>query len=130
MISCTDTSCTNQVGLTNRLLLRTELPRHINATSFTPPYYPYEARIHRIGWCSEDIVMCNSEETQFIEVDFGAEVIVEAIAILRVGGSCVKKYYVQYAGSDGEFYCATEKLSNSTVRTYVCYVHVEIAITS
>ena len=71
--------------------------------------------------------MCNSEETQFIEVDFGAEVIVEAIAILRVGGSCVKKYYIQYAGSDGEFYCATERSSNGTVRTYICYVHVEIA---
>ena len=54
-------------------------------------------------------------ESQFIEVDFGAEVIVEAIAIIRVGGSCVMQYYVQYAGSDREFHCATEKSSNNTV---------------
>ena len=102
----------------NRLLLHTELQRHITATSHTPPYYPHEARISRIGWCSDDIAKGNSNESQFIEVDFGAEVIVEAVAILRVGGSCVKKYYVQYAGSDGAFYCATENSSKSIV----CYV--------
>ena len=62
----------------NRLLLHTELHRHINATSHTPPYYPHEARISRIGWCSDDIAKGNSNESQFIEVDFGAEVIVEA----------------------------------------------------
>ena len=101
------------------MLLRTELHRHINATSYTPPYYPYEARILRIGWCSEDVAMCDNKESQFIEVDFGDEVIVEAIAILRVGGSCVKQFHVQYAGSDGKFYCATEKSSNSTVRMHV-----------
>ena len=67
------------------------------------------------GWCSDDIAKGNSAESQFIKVDFGDEVIIEAIAILRVGGSCVKKYYVQYAGTDEEFHCATEKLSNSTV---------------
>ena len=102
--------------------MRPELPNHIIATSHTPPYYPHEARISRIGWCSDDIAKGNSNESQFIEVDFGAEVIVEAIAVLRVGGSCVKKYYVQYAGSDREFYCATERSSNSTVRYVICGV--------
>ena len=106
------------MGLINRLFLRSDLHlhnKHISATSFTPSYYPNKARISEIGWCSNGTAMHNSKESQFIEVDFGAEVIVEAIAILSVGGSCVKKYYVQYAGSDGEFYCATEKSSNNTV---------------
>ena len=69
----------------------------------------------RIGWCPDDMAMRNSAGSQFIEVDFGAEVIVEAIAIPMAGGSCVKQYHVQYAGSDREFHCATEKSSNSTV---------------
>jgi len=105
----------NRVGLINRLL-RTglELNKHINASSFVQPYFPFEARIPRIGWCSRDVA-CNNTESHFIEVDFGAEVIVEAVAVLRVGGSCVKQYYVQYAGSDRVYYCASEKPSNSTV---------------
>ena len=100
----------------DRLLFRTEIHRHFNATSFVSPYYPYEGRIPRIGWCSNDLEACNNIEGQYIEVDFGDEVIVEAVAVLRAGGSCVKQYYVQYAGSDGEFHCASERTSNSTVR--------------
>ena len=101
----------------NRLLLRTELEsgKHINATSFAEPYFPFEARVPRIGWCSDDFTVCNNTERQFIEVDFGAEVIVEAVSILRVGGSCVKQYSVQYARSDREFHCVSEKSSNNTV---------------
>ena len=102
-------------ALINRLLFRQELGKHINATSFVSPYFLYEARIPRIGWCSNDLVECSFKEGQFIEVDFGAEVIIEAVAVLRVGGSCVKQYYVKYAGADEEFHCAADKSSNSTV---------------
>ena len=108
------------------MLLHSDLQhnKHITATSFTPPYYPNKAIISEIGWCSDDT------ESQYIEVDFGAEVIVEAIAILRVGGSCVQKYYVQYARSDEEFHCATEKSSNNTVIIYklATYIYIYICV--
>ena len=54
-------TCANRVSLFDRLPLRTELHRHFNATSFVPPYYPYEARIPRIGCCSNDLEACSSD---------------------------------------------------------------------
>ena len=91
------------------------LDRYINATSFIPPYLPSEARTSGMGWCSDDLA-CNNTSSQFIEVDFGAEVIIEAVAILRAGGGFVTHYSVEYAGSDRDYHCISEQTTNESVR--------------
>ena len=101
--------------LLERLLIPSGLDRYITATSFNPPYSPSEARTSGIGWCSDDLT-CNSAERQFIEVDFGAEVIIEAVAILRAGGGYVTHYSVEYARSDREYHCVSNGISNEFVR--------------
>ena len=110
------TPCINRLELLERLLLPSE-NRYITATSFIPPYSPSEARTSGIGWCSNDLI-CNSNNTerQFIEVDFGAEVIIEAVAILTVGGSYVTHYSVEYAGSDRVYHCVSEQITDQSVR--------------
>ena len=97
------------------MLTSSVLENHITASSFIPPYSPSEARTSGIGWCSDDITCNNSSERQFIEVDFGAEVIIEAVAILRAGGGYVTHYSVEYAGSDRDYHCVSEQI---TVRQY------------
>ena len=96
-------------------LLPSESGMYITSSSYIPPYLPNETRISGIGWCSADLT-CNNAKRQFIEVDFGAEVIVEAVAILRVGGSYITHYSVEYAGSDRIYHCIRERISNESVR--------------
>ena len=91
--------------------------RNINATSFIPPYSPSEVRTSGIGWCSDDLA-CNNGESDFIEIDFGAEVIIEAVAVLRAGGSYVTHYNIKYAGSDRDYHCIGKGMSNESVRKY------------
>ena len=106
--------CINRIELLERLI-SLEFDRHINATSYIPSYLPSEARTSGIGWCSDDFT-CDNTERQFIEVDFGAEVILEAVAILRAGGRFVTHYNVEYAGSDRDYHCIGEGILNESVR--------------
>ena len=62
------------------------------------PYPPSEARMSGDGWCAQSMCTVGSE-SQYLQVDFGAEVVVEAIAIGHVDTFYVTKYYVEY-GSD------------------------------
>ena len=94
---------------------------YVNATSFISPYSPSEARTSGIGWCSDDTTCNNSTERQFIEVDFHNEVIIEAVAIFRAGGSYVTHYSVEYAGSDRDYHCISNGISNKFVRHYIRY---------
>ena len=88
---------------------------NINASSFILPYSPSEAGTSGIGWCPDDLA-CNNGESHFIEFDFGAEVIIEAVAVLRAGGSYVTHYNIEYAGSDRDYHCIGEGVSNEPVR--------------
>ena len=106
--------CISREGLLKKLLLPSELNRYLNSTSFIPPYSPSEARTSGIGWCTADLT-CNNAERQFIEVDFGDEVIVEAVAILRAGGSYVTEFSVEYAGSDGDYHCISGLTTDESV---------------
>ena len=112
--SHTVSSCINRVELLESLLIP-GLDRYINATSFIPPHAPSEARMSGIGWCSDDPACDRSGENQFIEVDFGAEVVVEAIAILRAGGGYVTHYSVEYTRSYGDYHCISEEIPNNIV---------------
>ena len=105
-------SCINRVELLERLVIPSGFDRYINASSFIPPHGPSEAITSGIGWCSA----CNNRESHFIEVDFGAEVVVEAIAILRAGGGYVTDYSVEFARSDGDYHCISEGIPNNIVR--------------
>ena len=74
------------------------------------------------GWCAESMCTVGSER-QYLQVDFGAEVVVEAIAIENVYDSSyhVTKYYVEYGSDLNELYCVISEESNGTVSTLVLY---------
>ena len=114
--------CINRIGLLERLVIPTGLDEYINASSFIPPHVPHEVSTSGIGWCSDDPA-CDNGESQFIEVDFGAEVIIEAIAILRAGGGYVTHYSVEYAGSDEEYHCISERIPSNIVRRFILNKH-------
>ena len=78
------------------------------------------------GWCAQSMCTVGSER-QYLQIDFGAEVVVEAIAIENVYNSSyhVTKHYVVEYGSDlNELYFVISEESNGTVSTlalYSCY---------
>lgn len=124
--SVTVSQCVHRVGLLERLLISSALDRYINATSFISPYLPSEARVSGIGWCSDDVTCNINEERQFIEIDFGAEVMIEGVTILKAGGGYVTHYHVEYARSDKTYHCISDRSSSETVSQhcmhyYECY---------
>ena len=88
--------------------------RVATATSSSSPHVPTEAYPSGLGWCS-DFTTCTLTENAFIEVDFAAEVVVEAISMFGAAGSYVTQYSVEYARSNREFNCVSEQESNQTV---------------
>ena len=68
----------------------------ISATSHLPPHPPNEARIRGKGWCAVE----SANHDQYLQVDFGAELIVEAISMGIVNGSFyVTRYLVEYGSN-------------------------------
>ena len=66
----------------------------ISATSHLPHHPPSEARMSGDGWCANRTCTVGSQG-QYLQVDFGAEVVVEAISIHSVDeGFYVTEYYV------------------------------------
>ena len=90
----------------------------ITSSSFVPNYPPSEVRMSGNGWCAWS--MCTAGlESQYLQVDFGAAVVIEAIAIASVDDSLyVTKYYVEYGLDIDHLYCAISKESNETVSTF------------
>ena len=92
----------------------------ISATSHLLYYPPSEARMSGDGWCAESMCTVGSQR-QYLQVDFGAEVVVEAISIDSVDESFyVTEYYVEYASDESQFHCVAtvsgENVSfNSTI---------------
>ena len=92
---------------------------NINATSSMDDYTPSKARISDIGWCAESMCTVGSER-QYLQVDFGAEVVVEAIAIKRATYNLkhhhyVREYYVEYGSNESQSYLVISEDSNTTV---------------
>ena len=79
--------------------------RHISATSHLPPHPPCEARRSGNGWCADRVDVCEAESTnQYLQVDFGAELIVGAISIGSVNESLyVTRYFVEYGSNTQQF---------------------------
>ena len=69
------------------------------------------------GWCAESMCAVGSER-QYLQVDFGAEVVVEAISIGSVNNdsSHVTEYYVEYGSDVHQLHCVTSEESNGIVR--------------
>ena len=88
---------------------------NISATSHIYDYTPSEARMSGNGWCAESMCTVGSER-QYLQVDFGVEVVVEAISIERARYyQYIKKYCVEYGSNESQVHRAISKDSNTTV---------------
>ena len=74
--------------------------------------------------CPEHVY--RGSENQYLQVDFGAEVVVEAIEIARVydGIAHVTKYQVEYGSNLNQLYCVNSKESNETSSTVSSFIAV------
>ena len=79
-------------------------------------YPPSEARMSGGGWCADSICTVGSER-QYLQVDFGAEVVVEAVAIDNIINDSlyVTEYYVEYGSNASQFDRVISKDSNKNV---------------
>ena len=111
----TVTQCVNRIGLLDEAsLIHPIFGTLASATSSSSPHVPTEVSPSGFGWCS-DFTTCASAGDEYIEIDFAAEIVVEAISIFGAAGGYVTQYNVEYARSSGEFNCVTEQESNQTV---------------
>ena len=82
--------------------------KRISANSHLPPHLPREVRMSGDGWCANRtrIDMGRVESAnQYLTVDFGAEVIVEAISIGIVNDSSyVTRYFVEYGSNTNDLH--------------------------
>ena len=79
--------------------------------------------------------MCTGgSDNQYLQVDFGAEVVVEAIEIASLydGIAHVTKYQVEYGSNSNQLYCVNSKESNEAVSSFIavinCYLSDIIAM--
>ena len=92
---------------------------NINATSSMDDYTPSKARITDNGWCAQS--MCTvGLARQYLQVNFRAEVVVEAIAIKRATGNLkhhhyVREYHVEYGSNESQSYHVISEDSNTAV---------------
>ena len=122
------THCNDRHPLLDGGVVNLEIPFHllfpgdrITSSSFTSSHPPSQARMSGNGWCAESMCTVGSGN-QYLQVDFGAEVVVEAIAIEGVYNNSlhVTEYYVEYGSDVNQLYCVTSKDSNKTVSKLAC----------
>ena len=101
----------------------------INATSSKHVYHlPSDARMSGNGWCADSTCPVGSE-SHYLQVDFGTEVVVEAIAIgsdHTVYQNYVTRYYVEYGSDENQGQYAIPEDSNGIV-SYV-FVSIKLSI--
>ena len=87
-------------------------------------YPPSEVRMSGNGWCAQSMCTVESESQQYLQVDFGAEVVVEAISVTSIHDDTidqVTEYQVEYGSDLNHLYCVTSEESNDNVSSYyVC----------
>ena len=101
---------------------------NISATSFMQYYGPSEARMSGDGWCADGNSTCTvGSGRQYLQVDFGVEVVVEAISIRHANYyyNYVKEYYVEYGSNASQLHCVISKDSN-TVVSLCSYLAIKI----
>ena len=86
------------------------------------------------GWCSVSLSsMCDGnisrEMEQYVLVDFGAEVVVEAIGTAAASnGHYLASYTLEYARSDGQYF--TVPAGDGTVCNYYHYSEICVILAS
>ena len=100
-------------------LLNYNYDANISATSFMPHYHNFtssQARMSGDGWCARSMCIGGSDR-QYLQVDFGVEVVVEAISIRRARyyHHFVTEYYVEYGSNESQLHCVISKDSNTSV---------------
>ena len=72
-----------------------------------PHHPPHEARRSGNGWCADRVDIDGAESAyQYLQVDFGAELIVQAISIGNVNVSFrVSRYFIEYGSDTNQLYC-------------------------
>ena len=110
---CTATHCNTRYPLLDLLVS----DDRITSPSYMEDYTPSDARMSGDGWCAESICEVESDD-HYLQIDFGDEVVVEAIAIDGVEDFVyVTKYYIEYGLNVDELYCVISEESNETVST-------------
>ena len=103
-------SCINKIPLLTGFYNLVHNDNRINASSSVQDYPPWNVRMTNSGWCSVSLSsMCEANIStameQYVLVDFGAEVVVEAIGTAAASnGHYLESYTVEYARSDGQYY--------------------------
>lgn len=125
IILYTATPCINrQPSLDNEMFVFVP-DNQITSSSYMEDHTPSDARMPRDGWCANHESICEVESDDhdhYIQIDFGAEVVVEAIAINGVeGNGYVTEYYVEYGLDVDELYCIISQESNETVSILMVY---------
>ena len=78
------------------------------------------------GWCADSNSICTvGSQRQYLQVDFGVEVVVEAVSIEHasavsryyqyVEAHYVKEYYVEYGSNESQVHRAISNDSNTNV---------------
>lgn len=105
-------SCINRVQLLTGFNNLVRNDNRINASTSVQGYPPWNVRMTQNGWCSVSLTsMCERNISrameQYLLVDFGAEVFVEAIGTAAANnGNYLVKYQIEYATSNGQYFTA------------------------
>ena len=117
IVYCAATHCINRYPSLDSELFVFVPDDQITSSSYMEDHTPSDARMSGDGWCAESICKVESDD-HYIQVDFGAELVIEAIAIVGVeGNGYVTEYYVEYGLDVEELYCVISQESNETVST-------------
>ena len=122
-ITCTATPCSHRQPLLDNDIIDLEVPfylhdNQITSSSSAPSHSPSEVTMSGNGWCAQPQSTCTVEsESHYLQVDFGAEIVVEAISIGSVNNDSlhVTEYYVEYGSDVNQLHCVTSEDSNGIV---------------
>jgi len=105
-------SCINRIPLLTGLYNLVQNNNRINASTSVQNYPPWNVRMTSNGWCSASTcVAATAAMEQYLLINFGAEVVVEAIGTAAASnGNYVENYMVEYARSDGQYFAASSKV--------------------
>ena len=116
----TATPCNDRRPLLNGEIVDLKVPFRLrdNRITSSPSIYPLpEEMMSGDGWCAQS--MCTIEsESHYLQVDFGAEVVVEAISVTSIYDDTfyqVTEYQVEYGSDLNHLYCVASEESNNNV---------------
>ena len=121
--TCTATPCNHRQSLLDRDVIDLEVPfylrdHQITSSSSILSHLPSEVTMSGNGWCAQPQSTCTvGSEGHFLQVDFGAEIVVEAISIGSVYNDSlhVTEYYIEYGSDVNQLYCVISEESNEIV---------------